>query len=514
MQADRIKLLLVEDNPADAHIIQYMLDTVQSPRFEPYRASRLGEARQFLLHNHADVVLLDLSLPDSRGAHTVQGVYEVAPEVPIVVMTGLDDEQVGMQAVQIGAQDYLLKGGLDPNLLVRSIRYAIERHRLRRELRSYQLSLEDKVWQRTEEIRAVFELSPDGFVTFDSLHRVTFVNRRFGELFGVAEDRLFGSSIDEVYDLLRSRYDDPAHFPAECRASTRELADLVLEIERPRPRFVRHGLRRVVGKEGRISGTIMYFQDITQLTVVDRMKTRFLNHASHELRSPLNFISGYAELLLTRDYPAEKRSELLRRVLGHARTMRKLVDDLLDLARIEARREVDVRRTWVPAQKVAAEAIDNFRALETRGTLSLVAPSEEIRVCVDREKTTQALNNLLSNALKYSPSGGPVTVRVERGLAQASSRNGCLITVQDQGIGMTPEQQDHAFERFWRADDAGSVPGTGLGMSLVKEYVELQRGEVWLSSRPGKGTTVSVWLPTDPSPDLSPGDALDDRQRL
>ncbi len=498
MRRQHIRVLLVEDNTGDARLLEFHLGSVEDPIFTIDRVDRLSAARERLRAKSYDVVLLDLSLPDSRGTQTVVRLYEQAPHIPIVVLTGLNDEATAIQAVQEGAQDYLFKGDTaNPSLLARAIRYAIERHRLRRELRSYQVSLEEKVRRRTDEIRAVFALSPDGFVSFDGHGRLVYVNRRFFELFQLRERDMLGQTVDDVYALLRTRFEDPDAMPSECGASERETTEVMLEIDRPVRRFVKHGVRRVLNAAGQPQGTIMYFQDVTHLTLVDRMKTQFLNHASHELRTPLTFIVGYSELLLSREKLEGRAAHLVERILHHGRSMAGLVHALLDLSRIEARRGLDFKWAWHPANELARRAVESFSLLDERHSISLEPGPEQLQLYGDREKIEQVLTNLLSNAIKYSPAGGQVRVCVGRGVAQASSRLGALLTVQDQGLGMTQDQMERAFDRFWRADESGTVPGTGLGLSLVKEFVEVQRGEVWLDSELGGGTRVSVWLPSE-----------------
>lgn len=505
MRTQRIRVLLVEDNVGDARLLEFHLGSVDDPIFLIDHVDRLSVAVQRLQERSYDVVLLDLSLPDSRGTETVVRLYDVAPQIPIVVLTGLNDEATALQAVQEGAQDYLFKGDTaNPGLLARSIRYAIERHRLRRELRSYQISLEQKVWRRTAEIRAVFELSPDGFVSFDGLGSLVYVNRRFFELFELPKRSLQGMSVDEVYDLLRSRFEDPDAMPAECAGHGREFAEVMLEIDRPTRRFIKHGLRRVSDQEGRPQGTIMYFQDVTHLTLVDRMKTQFLNHASHELRTPLTFIVGYSELLLAREHLEGRAAHLVERILHHGRSMGHLVHALLDLSRIEARRGLDFKWGWQTANGVAQRAVESFTLLDDRHTITFAGGPPQLQVYGDREKIEQVLTNLLSNAIKYSPQGGDVRVEVAPGVAQASSRVGAILSVHDDGLGMTRDEMRHAFDRFWRADESGKVPGTGLGLSLVKEFVEIQRGEVWIDSCPEGGTSVHVWLPTQHNSELTP----------
>jgi len=170
-----------------------------------------------------------------------------------------------------------------------------------------------------------------------------------------------------------------------------------------------------------------------------------------------------------------------------------MVNELLDLARIEARAGKDFVLVVQPLRPLIS---DTCAALVLPGdahVLKLDLPPESDLAEFDAEKLRQALGNVLSNAYKYSPQGGEVSVSVCYREAGTGPQIG--ISVRDQGIGMTPEQCARAFERFFRADASGNIPGTGLGLSLVKEIVSLHQGEVELESEMGVGTCITLWLP-------------------
>jgi signal transduction histidine kinase len=170
-----------------------------------------------------------------------------------------------------------------------------------------------------------------------------------------------------------------------------------------------------------------------------------------------------------------------------------MVTELLDLARIEARAGLDFMLREQALAPLIEQACAAVAVPQESHTLLVELPDPALRADYDADKMRQALENVLSNAIKYSPAGGEVRVSVVHGPAgQEPALLG--IAVQDQGMGMTPEQCEHAFERFYRADASGNIPGTGLGLSLVKEIVELHGGTVELHSRPGEGSTITLWL--------------------
>jgi signal transduction histidine kinase len=254
----------------------------------------------------------------------------------------------------------------------------------------------------------------------------------------------------------------------------------------PERRMLTRSVRREEG-----GSKVLYFRDVTRETEVDRMKSEFLTTAAHELRTPMASVYGFSELLLRRQFDDHTRQDLLSTIHRQAGALIQLLNELLDLARIEARAGKDFRIAVQPLRPILETTVASLLVPNDPRRVSADLPDGTVQCAVDPDKLRQALTNLLSNAYKYSPAGGEIrldTVRDDRG-----ARVG--IRVSDHGIGMTPEQLARCFERFYRADASGNIPGTGLGLALVKEIVEIQGGSVELRSRPGEGTTAVVWLP-------------------
>jgi signal transduction histidine kinase len=245
---------------------------------------------------------------------------------------------------------------------------------------------------------------------------------------------------------------------------------------------------------------ILYFRDITRETEVDRLKSEFLSHAAHELRTPMASIYGFTELLLTQKFDETERHDLLSTVFGQSELMISIINELLDLARIEARRGKDFSIVRTDIHELLQEVVAGFKVPNDRSSPVLPPATEPLWVGADRNKLIQAISNVISNAYKYSPEGDTVniellrtTMATESGADSNGKRVGIRIT--DHGIGMTPEQLARICERFYRADSSGKIPGTGLGMSIVKEIIELHDGELEVTSEAGTGSTVTIWLP-------------------
>ena len=357
---------------------------------------------------------------------------------------------------------------------------------------------------RTEQLNAIFDVSPDGFVSFDAGLRVTFANLAFLRMTGIEACDIVGLDEARFSRLLASKCLPEAVFPgvASLRSARKSLRDGDTEVP---PVRIRHCLIELAGPGNRVLevgirlsqaenvSQILYLRDVTHETEVDRMKSEFLSTAAHELRTPMASIYGYCELLMMRDFGEDERQEMLCTIFRQSELMASIINELLDLARIEARRGKDFVLERLSLQEIVNEAVAGYKLPKGREAPLIQAAEETLLVRVDRKKIQQALLNVLSNAYKYSPQGGVVSVSFLQEVHHSVGRFG--IEVRDHGIGMRPEELARVFERFYRADSTGKIPGTGLGMSIVREIVEIHGGEVSVESQAGAGTTVTLWLP-------------------
>ncbi len=350
--------------------------------------------------------------------------------------------------------------------------------------------------ERGAQLDAIFALSPDGFVSFDGDRRVHYVSPAFAQLTGLGERDLRGLTEDGFLALWRGwgRL-RPEQLPGFAALRPGEggtpPARLLLDLERPRRRVLEVALR---SGDGQAVSQLLHVRDVTHETEVDQMKSEFLSTAAHELRTPIASIYGFVELLLHRKMSPERQRDAMETVHRQTGLMITIINELLDLARIEARRGKDFEFERTELAPLVRECAHDFTVPAGRAAPVLKLPAAPVWVSVDRGKLLQALRNVLSNAYKYSPGGGEVTVTLQCSPADGGAPTATL-SIRDSGIGMTPEQLRRVCERFYRADSSGSIPGTGLGMAIVKEIVELMGGRLSLASTPGEGTTVHIVLP-------------------
>jgi signal transduction histidine kinase len=406
MSSDLIRVLLVEDDLGDAELIGELLELVPSVHFQVTPTKRLAQALEHLSQELFDVVLLDLSLPDSHGLATVSQICTQAPTVPIVILSGLEDKALAIEAVQKGAQDYLVKGHVDSDLLVRAIRYAIERSKIRqllnqkeKQLQTANENLERRVEERTSDLKQ-------------------------------ANNRLRGLEAQ-----LR-----------EALAQEKELSEL---------------------------------------------KSRIISTISHEYRTPLTTIASSAQMLerYRHQWDDEKQLKHFQRIQTAIHHMTALVNDVLFLNKAEFEK-LEFQPALLGLVPFFQEVIDDLRStVDHRYYLIFTHQEDCIQSVLDEKLLRQILTNLISNAIKYSPNGGRVQVRLSR------DDNNVTFQVQDEGIGIPPEDQQNLFTSFSRASNVGAISGTGLGLSIVKKCVDLHNGQIAVESEVGVGTTITISLP-------------------
>ena len=347
--------------------------------------------------------------------------------------------------------------------------------------------------EQNEQLSAIFAMSPDGLVTFSRGDRVQFANQAFLDLTGLSLTQVTGQSLATVDALLRgmavaSR--DFSGLDACFDAQANQVsAPVVLEVAGER--------RRVLALKGQRSqgvsvGRVLYVLDMTRQHLLDEMKSEFLSMAAHELRTPMVSIFGFTELMLKREMSPEQRQDLLGRIYRHSQSMVAILNELLDLARIESRRGQDFVLADFDLSVLVQSVVTDYQTPEGRQPPWVHPADGPMPVRVDAHKMQQAVLNILSNAYKYSPEGGEVEVGFERLTEDGRERVG--VTIRDHGMGLSPDQLARMGERFFRADKSGNIPGTGLGVSIVKELMELMGGRMQITSELGKGTTVTLWL--------------------
>ena len=349
-----------------------------------------------------------------------------------------------------------------------------------------------QVQLRTQRLNSVLTLSTEGIVLFSAQRHVAYVNPQMLQyLSGTGAGYLINLPMAMFERLLAERSTGARPYMGVDENQSPE--PLVFALDGPAERVLSRTWRHTGGDDNEL---VMFFRDVTEQEVVARMKSEFLSAAAHELRTPLTSILGFSDLMLQHELPPEEQRELLQTMRDQSALLVNIINEMLDLSRIESRQGTDFNPVACLVRDVCRLAVASVRPPGDLRQVDIRHEDESLQVWADPEKLHQVLVNLLSNAFKFSPGGGPITLSTR--LAHRDGGGAALIEVRDHGMGMNEAELSHLFERFFRADKSGHIPGTGLGLALVKEIMDRSGGRVQVRSTPGRGTVVELTLPAAP----------------
>ncbi len=554
------KVLLVEDNPGDALLLKEALrDFNSAPPFELVHVDRLGLGIERIAQEPFAAVLLDLSLPDAKGVETLVRMQRETEALPIVVLTGLDDDSMAVEAVRTGAQDYLVKGQIDGRLLVRSLSYAIERKRLQEAMRLH-----------LERITALKDVNVALTANLNLASVLEVLCDKVGRLLPdiAVAVRLWNREQAVLESVASLNYDDsgwletvaqPDHSPSfsEIVFESKQLLlvpDIAQDARVHNPQFWQcHGYSGYLGipllVQDEILGVISFYtrsgsqlisQEVEFLDALasqasvairnsqihgtmsqlardlersNRVKEEFLSVISHELRTPLNVVKGYVEMLQTGFFGAMNpdQSDAVEKIANQTKVQLAMVNSILSATTMES--------------GVALVQTEVFSLADFLGNLQAAYPSRgdgKVKfdwlyspalpdVYTDRTKLQYILQNLINNAIKFTPEG-VITVAAEFLSAGAAGRDGArahsmrsvlTLKVSDTGIGIAVEYLPVIFEKFSQVDSSTTRAheGIGLGLHIVKRCTELLGGSVKVESEEGKGTVFTVTIPCESEAD-------------
>ncbi|MGQ9730382.1 MAG: CHASE2 domain-containing protein [Candidatus Zipacnadales bacterium] len=336
-------------------------------------------------------------------------------------------------------------------------------------------------------LETIVEHMADGIIAADEGGRVVLVNHAAQQMLGTTHEQLFGRLATEVLP-----YPELAQLFAT--EGTTLPAYHELTVGDPVQRIIRAQGALVMDEHGS-AGRVVVMTDITDLRELDRTKTDMVSFVSHELKSPLAAIRGFAGLIRDRAREADQRThaEVINRQVER---MSRLIDDFLNITRIDMGRELEMHWERIDnVRSLVQEAVDFEASKTTQHSFEVMVPDELPPLWADPDKLYQILVNLINNAVKYSPEGGAVRVTVER----CPDGQALHFSVADEGIGIQPENMKHLFERFRRVRDGFGerIEGTGLGLFLTRHLVQAHGGTIWAESTPQIGSIFHFVLPIE-----------------
>jgi PAS domain S-box-containing protein len=503
-----VKILLIEDREEDIKLVENYLSRAATFLYQLDARETLGEGLARLHQGGIDLVLCDLSLPDGQGLDIFRQIYEQFPEIPIMIFTGLDDEETAAIALSSGAQDYLIKGDFNASGLVRGIRYALERHHLRDAYRKSEQYYRAIIEDRTE---LICRYRPEGTLTF--------VNEAYCRFFGKSREEL----LDRNFLHL---------IPPQARATVLEQLQSLLTLTPENPAISNE--RTVLAANGEtcwiqwidraifdVRGKIVELQSVGRdiaerkraeselqcqnlelerakhnAEAANRAKSQFLANMTHELRTPLNAILGFTQLLgLSQNFDSNQQ-EYLKIINRSGEHLLKLINDILTISKIEAG-AIELYPSCIDFGHFLNSVQEMLQLKALSKGLKLIferSPDLPQYVETDEGKLRQVLLNLLANAIKFTSSGS-VTLRVREDKGDDPTSK-IVFEVEDTGCGIASFELDRVFDAFTQSQhNCSSQEGTGLGLAISKQFVELMGGKIAIASKLGQGTIVTFEIP-------------------
>ncbi|MBI3168869.1 MAG: PAS-domain containing protein [Chloroflexi bacterium] len=417
------------------------------------------------------------------GFSVSTGILERFPTMPIILYAEKDTPGLAQHVIKTGISGYL-HPPLKMEDIVNEVRRTLTRARklgdwLRREVRRTTASLEQKAQISEAErgkLEAIISNIQDGVLVLDESHRILMANKTVYEIFSLNGSPILGRYLKDVIPN----------------------ADLSALIDRARNGALKY--HEINFDDGRVYnaqytplpriGSAVTMQDISYLKEIDRLKNDFIHTVSHDLRSPLTSVLGYMELIERVGPLNESQHEFLGRLRAGVHHMTSLVNELLDLGRLES--GFDTRRETVDLKNVLEYSLNVFDNQIKKKNLQMTCEfSENLKpLRANPIRIRQMIDNLVGNAIKYTPDGGAVKLNLSMQEGQIVFR------VTDSGPGIPPDEQNRVFEKFFRASNRpNDVEGSGLGLAIVKSIVESHQGRVWVESKVGVGSTFIVLLP-------------------
>ncbi|CAN5284946.1 hypothetical protein BH10CYA1_BH10CYA1_46420 [soil metagenome] len=478
------KILLIEDNPHDTLLITKLLAYTAPGLYEITAVTDLKSAFALLVNESFTVIITDLGLPDAQGMQVLTKLLPFSKKVPIIILTGLDNEAIAAEAVEQGAQDYLVKGSLAGDTLLRSIRYALMRKRAEA-LAQQAVTFENSVLQE------ILENAPMSIARFNADLTISACNTIFQQLLKVSSSSIIGRSIQELLpdvkrELWHQIIDGGIPFSSEeCRIAQGDAPELLWDLM----------AWPIKTRNNDIKGGIIIGLDVTQRIKLERQRDDFIAALAHDIKNPLLGTDRVLKAVIDGSLgKLEAHHEnVLSAVQNSNENVLTMLHNLLDVYRYEA---TAVSLAFVPVDVVLV-------ANTVIASLSNIISERKLRInCQfdtalkpiigDTSAIHRLFSNLLHNALMFSKEGDSIELS-----GQNNGPDSVLIRIIDHGIGMQPEEQQFLFKRFGQAKSTQYKvgPGTGLGLYLCKQIVEAHHGTIICNSLPNEGCTFEVTLP-------------------
>ncbi|HEY5269812.1 MAG TPA: ATP-binding protein [Anaerolineales bacterium] len=435
---------------------------------------------QALQESSPTLVIIGQNFNGADALEIAAGLVERFPTLPVLLLLLEDSPEIVKKAIHIGVSD-CLHAPLHIDEIMNTVENSIKRaDRIgdwtRREVKRTTATLQKRV-DELQKLDIIVEHIEDGVIILDEQSNILLINPAARRAFGLWQDDVAkGKPVSEVlpHPDLKILLNESINNPMPHNEITFEDGRVLSAQCTPIPQI----------------GVAITMQDITYLKQIDRLKNDFVHTVSHDLRSPLTAILGYVDLLDRVGPVNNQQREFIQRVQNSVQSITTLVNDLLELGRIEA--GFDTQKELVHLDGTIRYALETLsgQVSDKKLILHLNLPMEIPQMGGNPIRLRQMLDNLIGNAIKYTPEGGEITIDLE------AQNDQVILRISDNGPGIPPVDLPHIFEKFYRASNVPKgVGGSGLGLAIVKSIVDNHQGRIWVDSLLGKGSTFTVVLP-------------------
>lgn len=473
------------------------------------------DAIRTVYREHPDLILLDIFMPRMNGYQVCRLLKDdkITSSIPVLILTSREGKEAKFWSMETGADEFMVKDANTREIIVATVnKFIAEYHKHKRsipevaavfspldpvEILSKLSTLLDKhLYQSTLEkvkLEAIVNGLTEGLITIDAQKRITSFNPVMEEMSGFLAKDVLGKKCCTVFSGSLCKgicyYDDML-----SAGKTTIEAEFSFEPKKRVKISVLSGLSLLKDDEGKVTGAVWIFKDISKIRQLEEMRQDFVAMVTHELKAPLSIIKASANNILDgiTGAASQEEKQCLEIIRNTSERLLSLAGDLLDLSRIESG-EYQLTIVEVDMRRLIQQCLDDFEPLITQKHIgaSYYVPEGLGLVWADFNKLEQVFTNFISNALKFTPEGGRIHIEVEDkpGLIECS--------VLDTGKGIPKEAQEKIFDKFKQIYDRESrkLGGTGLGLSIVKAIIEAHKGKVWVESEPGKGSKFIFTIP-------------------
>ena len=491
--SDQVKILVIDDEQimrdGCARILSKNGCSVLTAENGSVGLAKLQESPKEM-----DIILLDLMMPGMSGMEVLEKIQALDDTILIIIITGYATVASAVEAMKKGAYDFIAKP-FTPDQLRIVVKRALERRMLQKEaefLRSErERSLRDVATEKSR-VKTIINCMGDGILVCDRDSCIVLANPAASRMLEIPESHLLGNYVSQCN--LHSELSRTIEDSLKTEESAYTSVSQELSIGDSREIFLRAHTAPVRNDLGEVMGSVTVLQDISYLKEIDKMKSEFIAMVAHELRAPIATVEQQLTVIIggMAGELNEKQQQMITRAKERTRSVLTLIKDLLDFSKIEAGKMVQYKEPLSLAE-VIPRVVEAMKA-DAEGKnirIEILHPLSSSIIQADQNSMEGIFNNLISNAIKYTPERGRVTISLD------DDDSFVKVSVTDTGIGIKGEDIPRIFDKFYRvkSSDTRQIVGTGLGLSIVKSIVDAHMGTISVESTEGKGTTFTVLLP-------------------